>query len=192
MLTIHGTSTFEENIEAIWLVKDYLILNGRANNVQMTKPMMKKCKESRVQWEEDLMIQHELPQKEEDEKRVAASKSEEQETEKEEKKQVQKDRETIQTGINIWGLLMRAGQQKLEDLTKMARVSLIAASAKISSGMKQKGELEKELQFLNEKLLKISWVVFLWTARLCVDFFQMVTWQVLFKLVLLHSRYVQE
>lgn len=74
MLTIHGTSTFEENIEAIWLVKDYLILNGRANNVQMTKPMMKKCKESRVQWEEDLMIQHELPQKEEDEKRVAASK----------------------------------------------------------------------------------------------------------------------
>lgn len=54
---------------------------------------------------------------------------------------------------------MRAGQQKLEDLTKMAkvdRVSLIVASAKISSGMKQKGELEKELQFLNEKLLKIS------------------------------------
>ena len=103
MLTIHGTSTFEETIEAIWLVKDYLILNGRANNVQVTKPMMKKCKESRVRWEEDLTIQHELPQKEEDEKRVAASKSAEQETEKEEKKQVQKDRETIQTGINIWG-----------------------------------------------------------------------------------------
>lgn len=50
---------------------------------------------------------------------------------------------------------MKAGQRKLEDLTKMAkvdRVSLMAASAKISSGMKRKGELEKELQFLNEKL----------------------------------------
>lgn len=70
-------------LEVIQLVKDYLILNGRANNVQVTKPLMKKCKESRVQWQEDLRIQRELQQKEEDEKRVAASKSAEQEAEKE-------------------------------------------------------------------------------------------------------------
>ena len=70
-------------LEVIQLVKDYLILNGGANNVQVTKSLMKKCKESRVQWEEDLRIQRELQQKEEDEKRVAASKSAEQEAEKE-------------------------------------------------------------------------------------------------------------
>ena len=57
--------------------------------------MMKKFKECRVRWEEDLRIQRGLQQKEEDEKRVVASKSAEQEAGNEEKKQVQKDMETI-------------------------------------------------------------------------------------------------
>ena len=63
--------------------------------------------------------------------------------------------ETIQAGITISEELMKAGQQELKALTKMAkvdRVSLMAASAKISSSMKWKEELEKELEFLNEKL----------------------------------------
>ena len=63
--------------------------------------------------------------------------------------------ETIQAGIAISEELMKAGQQELKGLTKMAkvdRVSLMAASAKISSSMKWKEELEKELEFLNEKL----------------------------------------
>ena len=57
--------------------------------------MMKKFKECRVRWEEDLRIQRGLQQKEEDEKRVVASKSAEQEAGNEKKKQVQKDMETI-------------------------------------------------------------------------------------------------
>ena len=63
--------------------------------------------------------------------------------------------EAIQAGISISEELMKAGQQELKGLTKMAkvdRVSLMAASARISSGMKWKEELEKELEFLNEKL----------------------------------------
>ena len=79
------------------------------------------------------------------------------------KKQVQKDMETIQAGIAISEELMKAGQQELKGLTKMAkvdRVSLMAASAKISSSMKWKEELEKELEFLNEKLKNLEELCF--------------------------------
>ena len=92
---------------------------------------------------------------------------------------------------------MKAGQQEHKDLTKMAkvdRVSLMAASAKISWGMKQKEELEKELEFFNKKLKKLAELCFseqqgcVWTFKwwhdiMVLSFVQVTLW---------HYGYVQK
>ena len=70
----------------------------------------------------------------------------EQEEEQEKKKKVKKDIETIQTSISLSEELLKSGQQELEEVTKMTNINqlrLMAANAKISSGLTRKGELEK-------------------------------------------------
>ena len=81
------------------------------------------------------------------------------EAEKSNKKKVKKDIETIQTSISLSEELLKSGQQELEEVTKMRnvdRLRLMAANATISPGLKRKGELEKELEFLKNKLQKMD------------------------------------
>ena len=81
------------------------------------------------------------------------------EAEKSNKKKVKKDIETIQTSISLSEELLKSGQQELEEVTKMRnvdRLRLMAANAMISPGLKRKGELEKELEFLKNKLQKMD------------------------------------
>ena len=121
--------------------------------------MMRKCKESRERWIEDLKLQREQKDKEEAEKKAASLKRLEQEEEQEKKKKVKNDIETIQTSISVSEELLKSGKEKLEEVTTMtnvARLRLMAANAKISSGLKRKGELEKELKFLKNKLQKMD------------------------------------
>ena len=101
LLGIHGSSTSENTLEAVHLFKDRLILNGGMNNVEGTRAIMTKCKESRERWMEDLKLQHEQKDKEEAEKKAASLKRLEQEEEQEKKKKVKKDIETIQTSISL-------------------------------------------------------------------------------------------
>ena len=66
--------------------------------------MMRKCKELRERWMEDLKLQREQKDKEEVEKKAASLKKLEQEEEQEKKKNVKKDIETIQASISLRGV----------------------------------------------------------------------------------------
>ena len=57
MLKIHGSSTSHKTIKALRLVKDFIILNGGVNDMEITMPMIKKCAQARQRWEEDLKAQ---------------------------------------------------------------------------------------------------------------------------------------
>ena len=108
---------------------------------------------------EDLMLQREQKDKEEAEKKAESLKRLEQEEEQEKKKKVKKDIETIQTSISLSEELLKSGQQEMEEVIKMTNVDrlwLMAANVKISSGLKRKGEMEKELEFLKSKLQKMD------------------------------------
>ena len=108
---------------------------------------------------EDLKLQREQKDKEEAEKKAASLKRLEQEEEQEKKKKVKKDIETIQTSISLSEELLKSGQQELEEVTRMTnvdRLRLMAVIAKISSGLKRKGELKKELEFVKNKLQKMD------------------------------------
>ena len=139
LLGIHGSSASEKTVEAARLVKDHLILNG-VSNVEVTRAMMRKCKELRERWMQDLKLQREQKDKEEAEIKAASLKRLEQEEEQEKKKKVKKDIETIQTSISLSEELLKSGQQELKEVKKMSnvdRLRLMAANAKISSGLKR-------------------------------------------------------
>ena len=53
-LNIHGSSTSQKTIETFRLVKDYVILYGVVNDMNLSKAMIKECLEARQRQEEDL------------------------------------------------------------------------------------------------------------------------------------------
>ena len=49
ILAVHGFSIKEDTLEALTLVKDFLILNGGVDEVEVTKELRKSCEASHAQ-----------------------------------------------------------------------------------------------------------------------------------------------
>lgn len=78
-LAVHGFSIKEETLEAIRLVKDYIIQNEGVCNVTVTKELMKSCEASRTRYECYLSNQKKKSEEEEARKRALESLSKEKE-----------------------------------------------------------------------------------------------------------------
>ena len=150
---MHGGSASEKTIQAVCSVKDFINLNDGEKNIKISKPMSTECLLSCQRWKGDLRLERDERKKKTKRKRKCEKEGQK------EKKQIAQDIETIHVGIKVADKSLKAGQAQLEGLTHtnvIDKVKLIAANAQISIGMKQKSELEKELQHLNSKLQKLD------------------------------------
>ena len=57
MVSVHGTSTDQKTIEALYLVKDYINLHGGVSKIKICKDLIKRCSMARECCEEDLKAQ---------------------------------------------------------------------------------------------------------------------------------------
>ena len=159
MLNIHGSSTSQKTIEALRLVKDYIILNGGVNNMEVSKAMIKKCSEARQRYEEDLKAMREVKQKEEQIQKEICEKQAASKEKKRQESQIKDDLQKVESSLKISDDLLQDGQKELDELTKSSnvdRVKLMSANAKISTSLKRKAELQTEKDQLMRKLVKLS------------------------------------
>ena len=159
LLAVHGWSTSKKTIQAVRFVKYFINRKGGEKNVKVSKPMLTECLLSCQRWKEDLRL-------ETDERKRGRSEIESR-TQKEMREGRTKGRETDNTWhwnhlrenqggwwiVEIWSRTIG----RLTQTIVIDKVKLKAANAQISTGMKRKGEPEKELKHLNSKLQKLDW-----------------------------------
>ena len=74
MLCVHGTSTDQNTIEVLRLVKDYINLHGVVSKINVCKDLIKRCSMTRQRYEEDLKVQRALKKDEEKAKKEKTEK----------------------------------------------------------------------------------------------------------------------
>ena len=159
LLNVHGTSTSQKTIEAIRLVKDFIIMHGGVSKIDINKTLIKKCSEARKLWEEDLKASREAKEKEEKAKKELSEKQAADKEKKSKEKQIKDDIKKVECSLKISDDLLSDGQKDLEELTKSSsvdRVKLLSANAKITASLKRKRELQTEKDELTAKLLKLD------------------------------------
>lgn len=162
LLQTHGGSTQEETIEAIRLVKDYIIQQNGTNNVIITKEMIRSSDNARSKYEEHLAAEREIREKTEREKLIAAAEIEANSAKAkaaQEQENVQQDIVILSTGIEVAEKSVIEGNQALSECLKsksLDRKTIQAIQSKIEMGIKRKIELTKEIESLQSKKKKLD------------------------------------
>ena len=149
ILAVHGFSIKEDTLEALRLVKDFLILNGGGDEVEVTKELRKSCEASHARYECYLSQQKKIEEEE------AARKKTEEELKKDEIKSLEREREILLKSIKVADNCIEEGNIELESITKSKTINrdkLIGSQTKISMGIKRKSELSQELNELEKKM----------------------------------------
>lgn len=155
ILDIHGSSLKEETLEAIRLVKDFLIKCGDIENVNIDLGLLKSCKNARAHY------QAYLDRKKEEEQAIRNLEKEKEDKKKSqsERDQLEREKAIILKGIEIAEKSVIHGNSEMEHLLalqRMDREKLIGAQSKISMGVKRKSELSTELDLLEIKISKLK------------------------------------
>jgi hypothetical protein len=153
IIEVHGTSLDSDTIEAIRLVKDYLLTVGGVEKVQINKELLKSCASAYSRY--NFYLQEK--KKEEDQRKEREKAESENVSAKEEINEMERDRKMILKGIEVAEKSLKEGHDDLEQSLKcksLNRDSLNIAQSKISMGMKRKTELSTELAKLEETIKK--------------------------------------
>lgn len=151
ILAVHGFSIKEDTLEALRLVKDFLILNGGGDEVEVTKELRKSCEASHARYKCYLSQQKKIEEEE-----AARKKTEEElKQKKDEIESLEREREILLKSIKVADNCIEEGNIELESITKSKTINrdkLIGAQTKISMGIKRKSELSQELNELEKKM----------------------------------------
>ena len=143
----HGVSLKEETIEALRLVKDYILRNKGYMNIDITKDLMESCKSSSTRYKAYLDAQKEKEKEE-------ARKMKEKEI-KESRDQLVLERGVLVNRLKIADDCIDQGNIELAELTKIKTISgqkLIESQEKISNGLKRKAEMTADIETIDKKL----------------------------------------
>lgn len=150
ILSIHGFAIKEETLEAIRLVKDFILEKDGVRNMTVSKGMIKSCENARSRYE--AYLQEQRKQKELEE--AAKKATEEREKSKDAHEQLSIEIEVLKKGIEIAERSIEEGNIELCDVTKskvINRDKLMSSQNKISMGIKRKAELSTELKELEKR-----------------------------------------
>ena len=156
-MDIHGSSTSEETIEAIRIVKDYIINASGVQNIQITKGLLASCSSASAKYKAFLDAKREQERKEEE-----ARQEELLNKQKEEELRSQETKHAMEIGhleaaISVAEEKIFQGNSDLKrcfQSTTLDRKKLELAQAKIDMGVKRKAKLSSELQELKKKVPK--------------------------------------
>lgn len=154
LLNIHGYSTKEETIEAVRLVKDFIIQRGGIDKVKVTKEMMKSCEKARARYVAFL----EQKKKLEEQIKVDREKQEAVKKAKDAVSDIDNDISFVKRGIEVAEKSIEEGNLELGVVMKrksLNRDKLVCCQSKIDMGLKRKAELQDDLKKLEEKKKKL-------------------------------------
>ena len=145
MLDIHGATTSEDTIEALRLVKDFIIRSAGIENINISKSMIKDCQNSHQLYTAKLnegkrqkRLQDENAQKEKEKEQKAR-----------ELEEIDNDILVVKNGVKVVDASTLEGNQEIDKLLKKSnldRNALANAHSKIAMGVKRKEELEENLK----------------------------------------------
>ena len=167
LLAVHGTTTDEQTIIAIRMVKDFISHSGGTNNVNINKEMISFSKSAWSRYDvylENKRKEEQARQKFEEEQ-AAAKEATEKEVEKKKKRNEKK--EQIESDIAMWETHLEASQKLVlaanEEMgilvgsqKALVRKDLQLCQAKSEMALKRKAECETELATLRKKVSKYS------------------------------------
>ena len=147
VLSVHGYSIKEETLEAIRLVKDFIIRNGGVVNIDISKDLIEYCKGSHTRYQCYLSEQRKIQQEENARKKILQQ--------NEPKDQLLHEKDVIMQSIKVAENCIDEGNAALEEIIKAKNINrekLINSQSKISMGLKRKAELSLELEAIEKKI----------------------------------------
>ena len=151
MLAVHGYSIKEETLEAIRLVKDFIIRNNGVMNIEINKDLMEHCKVSHTRYQCYLDEQRKVQNEEESRKKLQEA--------EESKLTLIREKDVLMKSLAVAENCIEEGNVELENITKSKTISrdkLIASQTKISMGLKRKAELSVEIESIDKKIKEMK------------------------------------
>ena len=155
LLKIHGLTTSESTIEALRIVKDFLIRKGDIEKVSISKILIKNSQNSDALYKARLAEENRQKQ----EAAENAKRVEEDNQNATEIEEIDNDILMIKNGIKIAEKSIKKGNLELENQLKQSnlnRDALASAHNKISMCVKRKNELENSLKSAEIKREKLT------------------------------------
>ena len=152
-LDLHGNTTDEHTLEALRIVKDYLIRNGGVEDFDVTSILINKCDNAHAQY--DVYLEEKRKQ----ENRVIEMKAAAADENKKigDLQQIERDIGLLQNGLKMTEDIIKEGNAEINELLRkkvLDRDALSKANNKVSAGCKRKDELSIEIDSLQEKRKK--------------------------------------
>ena len=155
MLDIHGATISEDAIEALRLVKDFVIRSAGIENINISKSMIKDCQNSHQLY--TAKVNEEKRQKRLQDENAQEEKEKEQKAR--ELEEIDNDILVVKNGVKVADALILEGNQEIDKLLKQSnldRNALATVHSKIAMGVKRKGELEENLKTIETKRKKLE------------------------------------
>ena len=161
-LTVHGTSLKEDTIIALRFIKDAIILNNGAMNINISKDFIKSGQSARISYQAYLDAQK--LEKERSQKRKAEVEANKKKEEDKNKKldlikECQIDLKTLKAGIKVAEDVISVGNAELGEVLKKKPFNeprLKLCQTKIDMGLKWKNELQSEVTAVEKKIKKMN------------------------------------
>ena len=147
VLAVHGFSIKEETLEAIRMVKDFIIRNNGVMNIEISKDLIEHCKVSYTRYQCCLNEQRKIHEEEKSRKKLRE--------EEESKNELIREKAVLINNVKVAENCLDEGNTELENLTKSkiaSRDKLIASQTKISMGLKRKAEPSADIEIIDTKI----------------------------------------
>ena len=154
LLKIHGSMTSESTVEALRLVKDFIIRKGGIEKVSISKTLIKNGQNSHALYRAKLAEENrQILEAAENAKRI-----EEDHQKATDIEEIDNDILMIKNGIKIAEKSIKEGNllEKQLKQSNLNRDALASAHSKISMGVKRKNELENSLKSAEIKRKKLT------------------------------------
>ena len=162
ILDVHGSSLKEKTIEALRLVKDYLVKSKGCLNVTITKQMMSSLKSAYAKYKLDLEAEKEMECKQREAQIKEKEKAAQQVPDNANKKKLEEIAEEIKfkrKSINIAETTIEEDNKEVQQCLlkkNLSKDALQLAHSKIEMGIKRKKEIGTEIQILLAKKAKLA------------------------------------
>ena len=164
LLKVHGTATEDETIIALRLIKDHILSCKGMLNIVITKDLLS-AQGAYQRYTDHLKVKRELEKAAEAEmekQRLAAIEAsllkDVEEKKKAEKDQIEKDLKTLQDGISVADEVMAEVNLELGGVIEGKAIDakrVKRCHAKMTMAIERKKELEREVEVVKKKLMRV-------------------------------------
>ena len=158
LLSVHGTSTSNETIIALHLVKDHLILIGGYMKFSINRNLILSVKRTRQKYQQDLEAKRLLREKESERIKLADEMKEKNKPLEEKLSNVEAEIKIKESGISVAEESIQEGNEKLQNQLKQSKISrneIQKAKSMIDMGLSHKPCLSTELEELQKEKAKL-------------------------------------